>query len=293
MGNAENIISSIAARAEKNAAINDGDFEAEGLIYCGKCMTPKQKRLNFPGVPVVWCLCKCEQKRRDAETEARVLRQRQAQIDALLDRLERYALIDPLPQETMIQNIDGTTLIKKQETTFADDDQKNPKATAFVKKYADNFKEAAKEGRGIVLYGTIGTGKSFLAECVISKLRAEHYAAATTSFRRVEQALWNIDDRQHALDLMTLLDAVHIDDLFAERDTEYMGEKVFALIDALYRAKVPMIVTTNLTYEQFKAERNMQKSRVLSRLYERCDFFEVKGADRRREIALSRSKPKR
>jgi len=289
MGNAENIISAIAARAEKNAAVEDGDFELEGLTYCGKCMTPKQKVLNFPGHPVVWCLCKCQTERRDAETRERMLRQRQAQIDALLDRLERYAMIDPLPQETMIQNIDGTTLIRKQETTFADDDGKNPRASAFAQKYVAEFEQIAKDGRGIVLYGSIGTGKSFLAECIVSKLREKHYAAATTSFRRVEQALWNIDDRQHALDLMALLDAVHIDDLFSERDTEYMGEKVFALIDALYRAKVPMIVTANMTLEQFRSERNMQKSRVLSRLYERCDFFEVKGEDRRREIALKRA----
>ena len=72
-----------------------------------------------------------------------------------------------------------------------------------------------------------------------------------------------------------------LDDLSAERQTEYMLEIVFNVIDARYRAKLPLIVTTNLTREELMIPADVRYKRIFSRLFEMCTPIEVAGADRR------------
>ena len=73
-----------------------------------------------------------------------------------------------------------------------------------------------------------------------------------------------------------------IDDLAAERDTEYMWEQVMNVVDSRYRAGLPLIVTTNLTAQELSSPSDVRKARVYSRLLEMCLPFHVEGADRRR-----------
>lgn len=51
------------AKVEKIIAAEEptpGDYEKDGLLYCGKCHTPKEFRGSFLGmVKVVPCLCRC------------------------------------------------------------------------------------------------------------------------------------------------------------------------------------------------------------------------------------------
>ena len=55
--------------------LEPGDYTGEdGLLYCGKCHTPKQFRMEKPpleGRPLP-CPCQCEQERIDRETAEQV-----------------------------------------------------------------------------------------------------------------------------------------------------------------------------------------------------------------------------
>ena len=57
---ANNVLSSIAERAAQRYAEQEGDYrDADGLLMCGKCHTPKQVRQPFLGnVKVLACACK-------------------------------------------------------------------------------------------------------------------------------------------------------------------------------------------------------------------------------------------
>lgn len=70
-------------------------------------------------------------------------------------------------------------------------------------------------------------------------------------------------------------------DLGAERETEYMGEVVHNIIDNRYRAKLPLIITTNLTPDNLKNPTDIRKQRIYSRLLEMCIPVLVPGKDRR------------
>ena len=75
-----------------------------------------------------------------------------------------------------------------------------------------------------------------------------------------------------------------IDDLGVERDTEYMSEQVTTNIDTLYRAKVPMIITSNYTPKQLIESCEIRKRRVFDRILERLLPVKVDGESRRKAM---------
>ena len=74
-----------------------------------------------------------------------------------------------------------------------------------------------------------------------------------------------------------------IDDLGAERSTEFAQEQVFNIIDARYRSGKPMIITTNLTAEEIKNPQEVGYARIYDRILERCFPIAVMGESRRRQ----------
>ena len=74
-----------------------------------------------------------------------------------------------------------------------------------------------------------------------------------------------------------------IDDLGAERKSEFMQEQVFNIIDSRYRSGLPFIITTNLTADEIKKPQDVGYSRIYDRILERCHPVEVTGASRRRQ----------
>ena len=66
-----------AVKASFNAIKkSDIDYVGEnGLLYCGKCNTPKQTRVEvFGEVKTPMCLCKCESERKEKEEREERLR---------------------------------------------------------------------------------------------------------------------------------------------------------------------------------------------------------------------------
>lgn len=74
-----------------------------------------------------------------------------------------------------------------------------------------------------------------------------------------------------------------LDDLGAERSSEFMRETVFNVIDSRYRAVRPFIITTNLTAEELKKPHELEYQRIYDRILERCFPVEISGKSRRRE----------
>ena len=57
-----------------------------------------------------------------------------------------------------------------------------------------------------------------------------------------------------------------IDDLGIERNTEYAKEQVYNIIDERYKAKLPLIVTTNLTLDELKDSKELAYRRIYDRV---------------------------
>ena len=102
-----------------------------------------------------------------------------------------------------------------------------------------------------------------------------------TNFSRVANTLSGTFEKQAYLDSLNAYDLIVLDDLGAERSTSYMTEVVYNIIDARYRAGLPMIITTNLSGDDLLNPRDVAEQRVFNRILERCFPLEVRGPDRR------------
>ena len=258
-------IDTYAQRAAAASPFEDGDYiGADGLLVCHKCNTPKQCRINiFDRERVVSCLCKCEYERREAE-------QRRREHEEFLLRCEKYRRL-------------GFADARMREWTFANDDNANPVLTKAMLNYVANFPDLKAQGKGLLLYGTVGSGKTFAACEVANALIDKGYPALVTNFAKLVNILQEqFNTRQTYIDSLNKFDLLVIDDLAAERDTEYMLENVYNIIDARYRAGLPMIITTNLTGSELKNPDSIGKERIYSRLLERCHPIEVNAKDRRK-----------
>lgn len=258
----DTIIEDIAAAVPGEAP---GDYTGpDGLLYCGKCRTRKQLRVTIFGAEmIVPCICHCEAEARRREDEQFHRWQREEAI-----RMMRQAAFPDM---------------KHLDWRFESDDQKNPELSEALARYAENWDDMRRENLGLLLYGPVGTGKTFFAACIANALIDRGIPALMTSFNRVvNTAMGMYEGRQEYLDRVTGTPLLILDDLGAERDSEYMQEQVYNIVDARYRAGKPLIVTTNIDLEEIKNPRTQQYKRIYDRVLEMCHPVEVPGTSRRR-----------
>lgn len=245
-----------------------GDYMKDGLLFCGRCNTPRETEVSLLGKKYIKpCMCKCREEaynkwQAKEEEERRMLR---------VNRLRSLGF----PDEEMLL------------WTFDRDSDPSSKTSEIARNYVEHFDEFFRNGKGILFYGPVGTGKTFLSACIVNELINKGHPCLCTNFARITntvQSQW--DNRQTYLDSLNRFDLLVIDDLAAERDTEYMGEIIMSIIDSRYRAHKPIIVTTNLTRNELRNPQSIRRERVFSRLFEMCMMVEVSGADRRKQKAV-------
>lgn len=263
--NLNGIINSIEANAAANTYIDAKDFIKDDLLHCGKCGTAKQVRVEILGVVrTPYCLCKCEAERL-AEEKAELKRQEEQERIKDLRKM-------------------GFPDAEMRNWTFANDDGSNPKITAAAKRYVAGFPEFRNRGKGLLFYGSVGTGKTYISACIANALIDQGYSCLVTNFARLVNTIsGTFEGKQDYIDGLNRFSLLVIDDLAAERDTEYMNEIVYNIIDSRYRSGLPLIVTTNLTAVELSRPSQMSKQRTYSRLLEMCVPVEVSGKDRRKQ----------
>lgn len=265
-----NILDTMIRNSKENSQHNEGDYlNEDGLLMCGKCHTPKQCRFTAkwdgrektPYVP-----CDCERELKEAAEQARRVQDMRIEVQ----RLRRLGFPDA----------------EMTNWTFANDDGTNKTASDIAHRYVDNFAEMKKHGKGLLFYGPVGTGKTFLAACIANELINQGHPCLVTNFARITNTLQGMfDGKQRYLDDFNRLDLLVIDDLSAERDTSFMNEMIFNVIDSRYRSGKPLILTTNLSKEELMNQPNTDRQRIYSRLVEMCFPIEVKNIDRRKKKA--------
>ena len=225
----------------------------DGLIYCSKCHTPRQKRLEVSGKTIEpRCMCACQTEDYDRREQERKHRE-------FLDIVAKNRSIG-LPDSSL------------RKHTFENDLGYNPKQMRMAKRYVQHWEELRKNATGLLLWGDVGTGKSFIAGCIANALLDKGVPVIMTNFARLLNKLTDMyaGDRNAYIDSFKRYPLMIIDDLGVERNSEFAREQVFSVIDSRYRSELPMIVTTNLTLEELQHPEDLSRSRIYDRVLERC-----------------------
>ena len=248
--------------------LEPGDYTGEdGLLYCGKCRTPKQFRMEAP--PLEGRLlphpCRCEQERLDreaAEQEAR--RHCQAVAD-----LKRRGFTDPA----------------MREWTFANDNDKCPQMK-HARFYVEHWDTMQEENIGYLLWGGVGTGKSYFAGCIANALMEQEVAVRMTNFALILNDLTaSFEGRNDYIARLCRAPLLILDDFGMERGTEYGLEQVYNVIDSRYRSRRPLIVTTNLSLQDLQHPQDTAHARIYDRLLEMCAPIRFSGENFRKATA--------
>jgi DNA replication protein DnaC len=155
-----------------------------------------------------------------------------------------------------------------------------------VRRYVRSIEENLDGGRGLWIQGDVGTGKTTLAMLVSKSALDAGRSVAIYSLPRLLNLLReSMDSEGGLLDFMDRLgevDLLHIDDLGAEHQTDWVLEQLYSIVNARYEAERAIVATTNLMPDELDERLG---ARTVSRLVEICgDPIPLHGADRRREF---------
>lgn len=153
-----------------------------------------------------------------------------------------------------------------------------------VKRFIRNLDENLSQGRGMWFTGDIGTGKTTLAMLISKTALESGHSVAIYSMPKLLARIRRTFDSQPGTDSyteffekLTAVDLLHIDDVGAERQTEWVLEQFYSIVNERYEAQRSIIFTTNAESmqpakgkeEQFKVEEQINP-RTFSRLTEMC-----------------------
>lgn len=262
MDNISNMLKTFFNDLAKKEPLQCGDYVKDGILYCGKCNTPKQERTYLDGEEIVypvWCEC---MEREEAEEK-----QRRKDI-------ERSIRVAELRHMSMMDS-----LAAKCTFSGADKSGDNSRSITICERYVEKFPQMLADNRGLLLFGAVGTGKTFAAACVANALLDRSYSVVMTSLVALIDGADEIIRRMNEIDLLIL------DDLGAERSTGYGFERIYAVCDARYRCGKPVIYTSNLPLDTFKHTEDIRCARIYDRVLERCYPVEFRGVSRRKREA--------
>lgn len=166
---------------------------------------------------------------------------------------------------------------------------------------SDAFRSGDSLSVGLILCGATGSGKTHLAAAITNAIienypisdetaeRASMFGGSNTNFSPVRfassvdllskiKATYSMQSSQNdgnAQDIITDYQRAKLtvlDDLGAEKPSEWVSERLFEIVDYRYSEELPMVITTNALPEEIK---DRLGSRVYDRLREMCRFIPV------------------
>ena len=247
------------------------DYTGEdGLLYCGKCHTPKEA--YFSKETAQWlghdrhpAECDCQRAAREKREAAE---SRQKHLETVED-LKRRGFTDPA----------------MRNWTFEHDNGRNPQ-TATARFYVESWETMQAENIGYLFWGGVGTGKSYLAACIANALMEKEVAVCMTNFATILGDLAaSFEGRNEYISRLCSYPLLILDDFGMERGTEYGLEQVYSVIDSRYRSGKPLIATTNLTLEELQHPQDTPHARIYDRLTSMCAPVRFTGSNFRKETA--------
>lgn len=149
------------------------------------------------------------------------------------------------------------------------------------------------ETPGLFLWGPVGTGKTHLAVSALLAMRARSARRWIGQFVSVLELLLKCrnsfrggDSTEEILERLGMFGVLLLDDLGAEKPTEFSRETLGLIVDRAYREKSCIIVTSNFDFQGLAARID---DRTTDRLVELCQAVKLSGPNYRQKRAIERA----
>jgi DNA replication protein DnaC len=161
-----------------------------------------------------------------------------------------------------------------------------PAIVAATRRYAGSIEDQLDAGRGLWFMGPPGTGKTTLAMLVSHAALKAGRSVAIYSLPRLLNEIRDTHraERSHVdlLDRLIRVDLLHIDDVGAERTTDWVLEELYSIVNGRYEDQRAIVITTNILDRRALCEQITE--RTVSRLTEMCDELPLLGEDHRMDL---------
>jgi len=251
----QDFLKDLADHSTANADLSDTFCDDQGVVRCRRC---RERRVAFiPAVgrelPVSCC---CWKEKAAAA--------RKAQTILAVDLKARSSPFFSRGYEGF---------------TFEADSWPDSEASRQCRAWVEHWDEMREANYGILLSGRVGTGKTFYASAVVNALRAHGVSAiicTAANLVNVAQASWN---PLAAIDELDSFELVALDDLGAERGTDFGISVIEGFIDARALSRRPLIVSTNLSAAQMRQPEDLRWARTFDRILALCPYVIVTTGD--------------
>lgn len=235
------------------------------FTYCPVCKEPEQMELKSQvhgGRIIVPRQCACVRAMHEAEEKRVKIREHENTVSRNRGICFKQRLLE--------------------KCTFENDNGKTPTMT-FAKKYVDGWNEVKEKNAGLLLWGGIGSGKTYMAACIANALLEQEKRVLMTDFTTIFNiSLYDISEFIRSLEMYALL---IIDDLGAERNSEFALQNVYDVINNRNNSGKPLLITTNLKLEEIQREESLTKKRIYDRILGMCVPVHVEGNSKRKAVA--------
>lgn len=246
---------------------SEKEYIKDGHAYCKVCHERKDGDVMefFGNKMILRVACKCD---REIEKQRK---QREKQME--IERLKRTCF----------------NSMREWSYTFENYQGEENQSLMIAKNFVEDYKKMKKENIGLLFYGSVGSGKTYLA-CSIANSLIEQYQISV-KIRNFAQIINELQkggfdfDKNAYIESLVNTSVLILDDLGIERDTSYAKEQVYNIVNNRYLKHKPTIFTTNLSYSQIEnCTESVEYQRIYSRIIEMCIPVMVLGEDYRKVI---------